>query len=329
VSATPVLTLDGLTVTYGRGVQTVRAVRGVDLTINAGELVGLVGESGCGKSSLAMAMLGLLPPESATVTGRALIGDTDLVTATDAELRHVRWQRVSLVPQSAMNALSPVLRIGEQISDVVRAHGRISKRRALETAVEALRRVGLGAQHAASYPHELSGGMRQRAVIAMAIALQPDVVVMDEPTTALDVVTQRLVLDQVTDLSRKLGFATILITHDLPILLEWAQRILVMYAGSIVESGTPDQMVNGSLHPYTQMLLESFPPLTGERRELATIPGQPWDLRRVADQCPFADRCPSVMDVCRQSAPRLEAVGDRATACFLGQSARADRIGKL
>jgi len=313
----PAVEAEGLRVTYnGRGTP-VHAVRGIDLQIGPGELVGLVGESGCGKSSVAMALLGLLPRETASVSGSLRVAGRRVLGASEAQLRDVRWQRAALVPQSAMNALSPVLRVGEQIVDVIRAHERISKPKALARAVESLRRVGLEARHGASYPHELSGGMRQRAVIAMATALHPDLLVMDEPTTALDVVTQQLVLDQVQALSADLGFAVLLITHDLPLLLGWAQRIVVMYAGSIVESGPATELAAHPQHPYTEMLLRSFPPLTGPRRELAVIPGQPWDLREEADQCLFADRCPSVMDACRTHAPRLTAHGQRSVACFL------------
>jgi peptide/nickel transport system ATP-binding protein len=216
-----------------------------------------------------------------------------------------------------MNALSPVLPIGAQITDVVRAHERMPRRKALDLAIQALEQVGLRPEHARSYPYELSGGMRQRAVIAMATVLNPDLLVMDEPTTALDVVTQRLVLDQVTRLSSELGFAVVLITHDLPLLLEWAHRIVVMYAGSVVEAGNPDDIARDPYHPYTGMLLRSFPPLSGPRRELEVIPGQPWDLRRQAGQCLFADRCASVMDACRVATPRLVGHSNREVACFL------------
>lgn len=315
--ASPVLRAERLQVTYASKATPVRAVRGVDLTVSPGELVGLVGESGCGKSTLAMAVLGLLRPDVATVSGSVTVAGHQMLGSSDRELRELRWKQAALVPQSAMNALSPVLRIGEQIVDVVRAHERMTKRQALELTVEALKRVGLKSSHAGAYPHELSGGMRQRAVIAMATVLQPKLLVMDEPTTALDVVTQRLVLDQVSELSRELGFAVVLITHDLPMLLEWAQRIVVMYAGSVVETGTTRDISAEPSHPYTDMLLRSFPPLSGERRELALIPGRPWDLRREADQCLFADRCAHVMDTCRRNTPRLTAHDGRSVACFL------------
>jgi len=316
-SAAPVLRTEGLRVTYASQGSPVHAVRGIDLAVAPGELVGLVGESGCGKSTIAMAALGLLRPDVATVSGSVIVAGRQIVGASGKELRAIRWNRVSLVPQSAMNALSPVLTIGEQIVDAVRAHERMPKRQALDLTVDALERVGLTSSHARAYPHELSGGMRQRAVIAMATVLRPELLIMDEPTTALDVVTQQLVLDQVSELSRELGFAVVLITHDLPMLLEWAHRIIVMYAGSVVETGTPHDISREPYHPYTDMLLRSFPPLSGERRELAVIPGQPWDLRRVADQCLFADRCEHVTDPCGRGTPRLTTHAGRSVACFL------------
>jgi len=311
------LTLHDFSVTYHRGRHIVEAVRRVNLTVRRGEVLGVVGESGCGKSSLALGLLHLLPADKASVGGSVKIGSHELVGASSAELQEVRWRDVSVVPQSAMNALSPVLRIGDQIADVVRAHTQESKRSARRTAEDVLVRVGLQPEHARSFPHELSGGMRQRAVIAMAIALEPEIVILDEPTTALDVVTQQLVLEQIMELRAEIGFSLVFITHDLPLLLEWSDRIAVMYAGGFVEIGPQQQIAENPLHPYTRKLLGSFPSLRGQRDEMATIPGQPWDLRRRGRGCLFAPRCDARMDVCTAETPHLVTEDGRAVACFL------------
>lgn len=311
------LSLRDFSVTYTTNRHVVEAVRHVDLTVRRAEVLGVVGESGCGKSSLALGLLHLLPKDKASISGSVRIGSQELVGASDATLQEVRWRDVSVVPQSAMNALSPVLRIGDQIVDVVRAHTQESKRSARKTAEDVLVRVGLGPEHARSFPHELSGGMRQRAVIAMAIALEPAVVVLDEPTTALDVVTQQLVLEQIMELREEIGFSLIFITHDLPLLLEWSDRIAVMYAGGLVEVGPQQQIAEDPMHPYTRKLLGSFPSLRGPRDQLSTIPGQPWDLRRRGTGCLFAPRCDARMDICTAETPALTTEAQRAVACFL------------
>lgn len=311
------LTVQDFSVTYHTARYAVDAVRRVSLTVERGEVLGIVGESGCGKSSLALGLLHLLPHDKASIAGSVRIGTRELVGASKAELQRVRWRDVSVVPQSAMNALSPVLRIGDQIADVVRAHTQESKRSARKTAEDVLVRVGLRADHARSFPHELSGGMRQRAVIAMAIALEPELVILDEPTTALDVVTQQLVLEQIMELRDEIGFALIFITHDLPLLLDWGDRIAVMYAGRLVELGPHQQIADNPLHPYTRKLLGSFPSLRGSKDQMTTIPGQPWDLRRRGRGCLFAPRCDYRMDVCTEHAPELIAEDHQAVACFL------------
>lgn len=321
------LTLHDFSVTYHTTRYAVEAVRRVGLTVERGEVLGIVGESGCGKSSLALGLLHLLPQDTASIAGSVRIGSQELVGASKAELQRVRWRDVSVVPQSAMNALSPVLRIGDQIADVVRAHTQESKRSARKTAEDVLVRVGLQAEHARSFPHELSGGMRQRAVIAMAIALEPELVILDEPTTALDVVTQQLVLEQIMELRDQIGFSLIFITHDLPLLLDWSDRIAVMYAGRFVELGPQQQIADNPLHPYTRKLLGSFPSLRGPKDQLTTIPGQPWDLRRRGRGCLFAPRCDFRMDVCTEHAPELIADDDQAVACFLHHPTRRPTEG--
>ena len=277
-----------LVVEYGR----VRAVDGVNLRIETGEILGLAGESGCGKSTVANAILRILRPPARIVSGSVLFQGDDLVVKSIEELRRYRWRNVSMVFQSAMNALNPVMRVGNQFVDMMQAHERISKRRATVRAGELLELVGIDKRRVRAYPHELSGGMRQRVIIAMALALSPELIILDEPTTALDVVVQREILQEVEALKRDFGFAVLFITHDLSLLLEFADRITIMYAGEIVESGPAAKLASDPLHPYTQGLIKSFPPLTGVRTRLTGIPGSPPDLREPPSGCRFHPRCP-------------------------------------
>jgi peptide/nickel transport system ATP-binding protein len=282
------LELRQLAVEYGR----VRAVDGVDLTIDEGEVVGLAGESGCGKTTVANAVLQILRPPARIVGGSVLYQGENLVGKKAGELRRFRWRNVSMVFQSAMNALNPVMRVGDQFVDAMRAHERIDRRRALARAEELLELVGIDRRRVRAYPHELSGGMRQRVIIAIALSLNPELVILDEPTTALDVVVQREILQQVEALRRDFGFAVLFITHDLSLLLEFADRIAIMYAGELVETAPAERLATHPLHPYTQRLLQSFPPLTGPLERLSGIPGSPPDLRDPPSGCRFHPRCP-------------------------------------
>ena len=281
-----------LVVEYGAGERPARAVDGVDLAIGEGEIVGLAGESGCGKTTVANAVMQLLRPPARIVGGSILFEGEDLLGKSAEQLRRYRGRNVSMVLQSAMNALNPVMRVGDQFVDTMRAHERIDRRRALMRAGELLELVGIDRGRARSYPHELSGGMRQRVIIAMALALNPQLIIMDEPTTALDVVVQREILQQVEALKREFGFAVLFITHDLSLLLEFADRIAIMYAGEIVETAPAEQLAVSPQHPYTQGLLASFPPLTGTWTRLTGIPGSPPDLRDPPVGCRFNPRCP-------------------------------------
>ena len=286
------LELRGLTVEYGHGERPVRAVDAIDLRISPGEIIGLAGESGCGKTTVASAVMQILRPPGHIVGGSVLFRGDDIVGKKESELRRFRWRNVSMVFQSAMNALNPVLRVGDQFVDMMRAHEKISKRRALARAGEVLEFVGIDEKRVRAYPHELSGGMRQRVIIAMALSLKPELIIMDEPTTALDVVVQREILQQVEALKQDFGFAVLFITHDVSLLLEFADRIAIMYAGEIVESAPATELRDAPRHPYTQGLLESFPPLSGPRTRLTGIPGFPPDLRDPPSGCRFHPRCP-------------------------------------
>jgi peptide/nickel transport system ATP-binding protein len=293
--------IEQLAVEYVGRERTVRAVDGVDLNIHRGEIVGLAGESGCGKSTVANALMQILRPPARIAGGRILFAGEDLTKRNPEQLRRFRWQHVSMVFQSAMNALNPVMRVGDQFVDAMQAHERISKREALRRAGELLELVGIDRRRLRAYPHELSGGMRQRVIIGIALSLRPELVIMDEPTTALDVVVQREILQQVQDLQRELGFAVLFITHDLSLLLEVAHRIAIMYAGEIVESA-PSQILHASpQHPYTKGLMSSFPPLTGPLERMAGIPGAPPDLSAPPSGCRFHPRCPH----CRPENERL------------------------
>jgi peptide/nickel transport system ATP-binding protein len=279
--------LRNLSVAYGE----VRAVDGIDLTIGTSEILGLAGESGCGKTTVANAVMQILRPPARIAGGAILFRGEDLTRLSPEELRRFRWRNVSMVFQSAMNALNPVMRVGDQFVDMMRAHEQISKHYALAQAGELLDLVGIDPRRLRSYPHELSGGMRQRVIIAMALALRPELVILDEPTTALDVVVQREILQQVSDLQREFGFAVLFITHDLSLLFEFAHRIAIMYAGEIVEQTTASQLHRSPLHPYTQGLVHSFPPLHGPLERMTGIPGSPPDAARPPSGCRFHPRC--------------------------------------
>ncbi|MBO0841326.1 MAG: ABC transporter ATP-binding protein, partial [Sciscionella sp.] len=304
------LSVRGLSVDYFDRDDPVHAVRGVSFDLRRGETLGIVGESGCGKSTLITALTRLLRPPAVLTGGSAVFhppsGEpVDILGCDDKQLRSLRWEQLAIVFQSAMNALNPVHRLATQFVDVIRAHRDCTKADANDRARELLGMVGISADRLRAYPHELSGGMRQRATIALALACEPEIIVMDEPTTAVDVVMQRQILKHITTLKRQLGFAIVFVTHDLSLLLEIADRIAVMYAGKIVELASAEQLYRAPLHPYSQALGDCFPPLRGPRRVLRGIGGSPPGLRQPPSGCAFHPRCPKRFDPCDTTAPEL------------------------
>jgi peptide/nickel transport system permease protein len=310
--AAPVLSIENFSVRYESSGDDTQAVRGVSLDLYPGEILGLAGESGSGKSTLAYAACRLLR-EPAVITGGSVVyrgrrveqGGVQLLTANRSELRSLRWREIAVVFQSALNALNPVLRIEDQIGDAIDAHLKMSTDERNARSLELLEMVGIPRNRSRSYPHQLSGGMRQRVMIAMALAVDPEVVIMDEPTTALDVVVQGEILSEFMALKETLGFSIVFITHDMSLLLEIADRIGVMYAGQLMELGPAARFHNEARHPYTRGLMDSFPPLRGPKRELVGIPGSPPDLRSPPSGCPFIPRCPYSRSECHHVSMEL------------------------
>jgi peptide/nickel transport system ATP-binding protein len=326
-----VLAVEGLSVSYHAAGGAVRAVTDVSVQLRRGEIYGIAGESGSGKSTLLQTISRLLKYPGTIDQGSVSFfgsdGERVEVLALEGEaLRSFRWARIAMVFQSALNALNPVQTIEYQLTDILKDHQPgLARARRRERAAEVLRLVGVPPTRLTAYPHQLSGGQRQRVMIAMALILEPDVVLMDEPTTALDVVTQRQILRELLRLRDTLGFAVVFITHDLSLLLEIADRISIMYAGRIVERGIPAELLRHPAHPYSAGLINSFPPLTGPRIELTGVPGYPPDPSDLPPGCSFAPRCAHAHEACQASHPRLVPLTDRAgagheVACFLNGS---------
>jgi peptide/nickel transport system ATP-binding protein len=317
-----ILEIRHLSVEYASETGTVHAVDDVSFAVERGEVFGLAGESGSGKSTLAFAIARLLKypariaggqilfnlaPEPGEVPGLSPQESIDVLDLTSEELRQFRWSKLSIVFQSAMNALNPVISIQSQITDVLKAHDpNMDAKHRDERARELIRMVGISPDRLHSYPHQLSGGMRQRAIIAIALALQPELIIMDEPTTALDVVVQREIINEIKTLQAALGFSVIFITHDLSLLLEISNHVAIMYAGRLVEMADQEELITRPYHPYSWGLIHSFPDLRGEKKKMLGIPGHPPDLRAIPPGCSFAPRCSFAFDTCRSVLPLLK-----------------------
>ncbi len=313
----PLLEINNLCVDYVSPNGIARAVNNVSLSIKPGETLGIAGESGCGKSTLAFAIARLHRAPGLIPEGEILYNGKDVLKMSDKELRDFRWNDASVVFQSAMNSLNPVITIGEQLTDVILAHKKITVKAATEKAVELLAIVGLPGDRLKSFPHQLSGGMRQRVVIAIALALEPKLIIMDEPTTALDVVVEREILNELYDLKEKFGFSILFISHDLSLMGEIADRIGVMYAGNLIEIGDAKTVFTNPSHPYTKGLISSFPTIHGPKERLYGIPGDPVNLLHLPEGCNFNPRCGDCMDICKKDEPQLiELSVDYKAACY-------------
>jgi peptide/nickel transport system ATP-binding protein len=315
----PILAVRDLSVAYRTRRGDVAAVDKVSFDVARGEFLAIVGESGCGKSTLLFAVAQLLVPPAEVTSGTVTFKGTELTGLTDRQLAPTRWKELSVVMQSAMNALNPVKTIGAQFADAMRAHGVADKQRISERSGQVLRMVGIDPVHLRSYPHQLSGGMRQRSMIAMALLFTPDLVIMDEPTSALDVVAQRSLMVQIKELQQQLGFAIIFVTHDMSLVSHFSDRLLVMYAGQVAELGATSRVFDAPRHPYSRGLMEAFPSIRGPLVPLTGIPGSPPDLARPPVGCRFAPRCLLVHDRCQQAPVDLVSVDDVLVRCVLAQ----------
>jgi len=282
----------------------VRAVDDVSLNLNRGEALGLVGESGCGKTSTMLTLLRLLPNNAHVFKGSIMFEGKDLLKMPMSEFnKTIRWKKISVIFQGAMNALHPMLTVGDQLVEAITLHEKVNKTEALDRAGKLLDLVGVGRSRLDRYPHELSGGLKQRSVIAMSLACNPDLIIADEPTTALDVIIAAQVLNVMKELQKKLNISLIVVTHDLSMVAEVCNKIAIMYAGKIVEAGDIVKVFKDPKHPYTQGLLGAFPSIVGPKRELKSIPGFPPDLLNPPSGCRFYPRCPYAMEICRKKTP--------------------------
>jgi peptide/nickel transport system permease protein len=307
VDTAELLRINNLRVGYGWDPRSVtEIVRGVNLTVSTGEVVGIAGESGCGKTTLALAAAGLLEPPGRVLSGEILFQGTNLLKLSAEHLRQMHLSQISMVFQASMNVLNPVIRIRSQFTDAMKAHGISSEDQALARAREMFERVKIPARFLDAYPHQLSGGMRQRVVIAVCLCLRPKLVFLDEPTTALDVVVQRSIMHMLNELRTDLGFGVVFITHDLSLLVEIADRIAIMYAGSIIEEAPAKELYEHPDHPYTQALMRAFPPVGGARVRMEGLAGQPPDLRKLPTGCSFSPRCPKMIEGTCETVPPPE-----------------------
>ena len=319
-----VLRVSGLTMHYLTRQGEVKAVEDVSFDLSRGQALGLVGESGCGKTSIANCLMRLLPDNARLVGGQVFLDGRDILSLSEEDIRSYRWRRIAMVFQAAMNSLDPVYRVGQQVLEAIETHGvEATIADARERVARLFLMVGLDPQLMERYPHEFSGGMRQRAVIAMALSCDPDIIIADEPTTALDVIVQDRILRELKSIQQQLQMCVIYISHDIGVVAEVTDRIGVMYAGRLVELGDTSDVFREPLHPYTAGLMSSFPSVTGEKRPLAILSGEPPNLIEPPPGCPFHPRCPQATDVCREEVPPRVSRGTQWAACWhpLGEAA--------
>lgn len=311
------LEIEDLETRYTTDQGDVKAVDGVSITIDEQETLGLVGESGCGKTTLAKSIINLLPRNGDVVGGTITLNDTDITALSEKELRRqIRWQEISMIPQVAMNGLDPVQTVGKQIVQVIRYHDKVKKKEAWDRAKNLFEELGLEPERVHDYPHQFSGGMAQRAMIALALALNPSLILADEPTTALDVMIQDRILRLVDDLKEEFEMAMILITHDMSVVAETCDNTAVMYGGKVAEYADTESVILEPYHPYTMGLRNAFPDISQDDQDLVSIPGEPPDLTQSDTACKFAPRCPFAVDECWEVEPPLEEVEDgRYAAC--------------
>ena len=314
----PVLSVQNLTMHYGTRKGDVSAVDDVSFKLNRGESLGLVGESGCGKTSIAITLLQLLPENAKMLAGKILLNGQNLLELDNRAMRKVRWRGISMVFQAAMNALDPVYRVGDQIIEAIQTHyPNVPQAEARQKVADLFPLVGLDPDLMERYPHEYSGGMRQRAIIAMALSCEPDLIIADEPTTALDVIVQDRILKQMRELQKQLNMSMIYISHDIAVIAEVSDHIGVMYAGRMAEVASAVDVFERPLHPYTHALMMAFPSIEGEKQELKTLPGEPPDLLSPPSGCRFHPRCPYATQECREQQPPFKAFEPtRFVACW-------------
>lgn len=309
------LEVENLSIGYGTKKGYLKAVEGVSFHLEEGKSLGFVGESGCGKTTIGMALMGLLPPNGAVTKGQILFEGEDLIKLSDSEMRRIRWRRLAMIFQAAMNALNPVHRVDDQIAEAILAHDISLDKAGAKKQVEGLfQLVGIPENRMRDYPHQYSGGMKQRAIIAMALACRPKLIIADEPTTALDVIVQDQILKETRNLQREFNISIIFISHDISIVADVCHDIGIMYAGQLVEYGPREEVFQSPCHPYTRALLSSYPTLTGKKSQLTPIPGETPNLINPPAGCRFCDRCPGAKTSCKTEIPAWEEVGPRHRA---------------
>jgi peptide/nickel transport system ATP-binding protein len=311
-----ILEIKDLEMSYQTSKGSISAVDNVSFRIERGETMGLVGESGCGKTSLGMCIMKLLPENARITNGKILFDGEDIVPKTEEEMRTIRWEGVSMIFQAAMNSLNPVYKVGDQIIEAILTHDNMSKEEAREKVGDLYKLVGLSPERMKNYPHEYSGGMRQRAIIAMALACDPKFIIADEPTTALDVIVQDQIIDEIINLQKKLNMTMMYISHDISVIAETCNKIGVMYAGNIIEYTDTLALFDNPLHPYTKALMSSFPSIEGPKKELKPVPGEPPNLLNPPKGCRFYPRCSYAEEICKKENPEfIEIEKDHFLAC--------------